>query len=560
MIESKELSESFSELFEKSIEQQNVKIGALLMGTVININREKAIIGVGLKSEGFISLDEFKNPEGKLEVAEGDIIEVILKSIDDGLGNTVLSYIDAKSIKLWKSLELAMKSKETVTGVVTGVVKGGLTVDVGLIKAFLPGSLVDVRIVKDLNSLVGQEIEAIVIKMDEKRNSIVISRKAVMRGDNSASREELLRTLEVGRVLEGSISGLANYGAFIDLGGIDGLLHITDISWSRINHPSDKLTIGDNITVKVLKYDKEKNRVSLGLKQLTASPWDNISDRMPIGKRMIGTVSSLTDYGAFVRIEDGVEGLVHVSEMDWANANISPSKIVKIGQEIQVVVLDIQESKHRIALSMKQAQENPWELFSTTHSEGDKIDVTVKSITDFGLFVGLAGGIDGLIHIADISWDKQSPESLMNKYTKGQELEVIILNIDADKKRISMGIKQLGENNFMTYTALNKKGSIVKGMILEVDPRGAIIGLDDDVTGYLKVGEISQERIEDATTELVKGTEVEVVITNIDGRNRSIEVSIRKKEEADSKIAMDNYNSQYEKGGSLKFGDLLVKK
>jgi small subunit ribosomal protein S1 len=559
-IKEENMSESFAELFENSAEQQNVKVGALLMGTVVSINREKAIVNVGLKSEGFISLDEFKNPQGEIEVAEGDIVEVALKSIDDGLGNTLLSHTEAKRIKLWQSLETAMNSKETVTGIVTGAVKGGLTVDIGVVKAFLPGSLVDVRPVKDFSYLTGQEIEAIVIKMDEVRNNIVISRKAVMQEANSADREALLETLAEGKEIEGIVKNLADYGAFVDLGGVDGLLHITDISWTRVNHPSEKLAIGDKITVVVLNYDKEKMRVSLGLKQLTASPWDNISDRLPIGKKVTGTVSNLTDYGAFVRIEDGVEGLVHVSEMDWTNANARPSKIVKLGQEVDVVVLDVQESKHRISLSMKQAQENPWEAFEATCNKGDKIGVVVKSITDFGLFVGLPGGIDGLIHLADISWEKQSSEALVSNYSKGQELEVVILNIDAEKERISLGIKQLEEDDFMSYASSNKKGSIVKGVIAEVDPRGAVITLADDITGYLKAGEISQERVEDATTVLKTGTEVEVVIVNVDRRSRNISVSIKAKDSVEEQAAMADYNKQSSDdatGSTL--GDLLKK-
>ena len=552
------MSESFAELFENSVEQQNVKVGALLMGTVISLNREKAIVNVGLKSEGFISLDEFKNPQGEIEVAEGDIVEVALKSIDDGLGNTLLSYADAKRIKLWKSLEQAMNSKETVTGIVTGAVKGGLTVDIGLVKAFLPGSLVDVRPVKDFSYLTGQEIEAIVIKMDEVRNNIVISRKAVMQEANSADREALLETLEEGKEIDGIVKNLADYGAFVDLGGVDGLLHITDISWTRVNHPSEKLTIGDKIKVKVLNYDKEKMRVSLGLKQLSASPWDSISDRLPIGKKVTGTVSNLTDYGAFVRIEDGVEGLVHVSEMDWTNANARPSKIVKLGQEVDVVILDVQESKHRISLSMKQALENPWEAFEATQNKGDKIIVNVKSITDFGLFVGLQGGIDGLIHLADISWDKQSAEELVSSYSKGQELEVVILNIDAEKERISLGIKQLAEDDFMQYASANKKGTIVKGTIMEVDPRGAVISLAEDITGYLKAGEISQERVEDATTVLKTGQEIEVVIMNVDRRSRNVSVSVKAKNSVEEQAAMADYNKQSsdEVAGST-LGDLL---
>jgi len=551
------MSESFSELFENSEIQQNVKVGALLMGTVVSMNREKAIINVGLKSEGFISLNEFKDVSGEIEIIEGDVVEVALESIDDGLGHTLLSREKAKRIKMWQELGAAMESKEVVKGVVTGSVKGGLTVDIGVIKAFLPGSLVDVRPVKDFDFLIGQEIEAIVIKMDEVRNNIVISRKAVMQEANSADREALLETLEEGKEVEGMIKNLADYGAFIDLGGVDGLLHITDISWQRVNHPSEKLTIGDKIKVKVLNFDKEKMRVSLGLKQLTSSPWDNISERLPMGKKVSGVVSNLTDYGAFVRIEEGVEGLVHVSEMDWTNANARPSKFVKLGQEVEVVILDVQESKHRISLSMKQAQENPWEAFETNHSKGDKINVTIKSITDFGLFVGLPGGIDGLIHLADISWDKLSADEIVSSYSKGQELDVIVLNIDAEKERISLGIKQLGEDDFSKFATANKKGSIVKGTIAEVDARGAVVEFADNVSGYLKVSEISQDRVEDASSILKKGQEIETVIIQIDRRSRKLSLSIKAKDSVEEKEAMEDYNKQSSDSNGSKLGDLL---
>jgi len=553
------MSESFAELFENSVEQQSVAVGALLMGTVVTITNERAIVNVGLKSEGFIALEQFKDHNGELEIEEGDVVEVALDSIDDGLGNTLLSREKAKRIRLWKSLEEAMNSKETVTGIVTGAVKGGLTVDIGVVKAFLPGSLVDVRPVKDFSYLTGQEIEAIVIKMDSVRNNIVISRKAVLQEANSADREALLDTLEEGKEIDGIVKNLADYGAFIDLGGVDGLLHITDISWQRVNHPSEKLSIGDKIKVKVLNYDKEKMRVSLGLKQLTDSPWSNISDRLPIGKKVTGTVSNLTDYGAFIRIEAGVEGLVHVSEMDWTNANARPSKFVKLGQEVDVVVLDVQESKHRISLSMKQAQDNPWQLFDATHSKGDKINVSIKSITDFGLFVGLPGGIDGLVHLADISWEKQSSEQLVSNFTKGQDIEVVVINIDAEKERISLGLKQLSEDGFTAFASSTKKGSIVKGVIAEVTPRGAVVTLSENITGYLKVSEISQERTEDASTVLKTGNDVEVVITQIDKRSRNIALSIKQKDSVEEKAAMADYNKQSDAATGSTLGDLLKK-
>jgi len=551
------MSESFSELFENSETQQNVKPGALLMGTVVSLNREKAIINVGLKSEGFISLNEFKDIKGELEITEGDVVEVALESIDDGLGHTLLSREKAKRIKMWRELEEAMQSKKVVRGFVTGSVKGGLTVDIGVIKAFLPGSLVDERPVKDFDFLQGQEIEALVIKMDEIRNNIVISRKAVMQEVNSADREALIETLDTGKDVEGVVKNLADYGAFIDLGGVDGLLHITDISWQRVNHPSEKLSIGDKVKVRILSYDKEKMRVSLGLKQLTPSPWDNISERLPIGKKVTGVVSNLTDYGAFVCIEDGVEGLVHVSEMDWTNANTRPSKFVKLGQEVDVVVLDVQESKHRISLSMKQAKENPWEAFEANHKRGDNIKVTVKSITDFGLFVGLPGGIDGLVHLADISWEKQSASQIVSNYSKGQEIDVVILNIDAEKERISLGIKQLKSDDFVEYFSANTKGSIVKGSVREVEAKGAIIELAEGITGYLKASEISQDRIEDASTILKQGVEVEVVITQIDRKNRKVSLSIKAKESLEEKTAMENYKKQSSESNGSTLGDLL---
>ena len=553
------MSESFSELFENSETQQNVKPGSLLMGTVVSMNREKAIINVGLKSEGFISLNEFKDVKGELEISEGDVVEVALESIDDGLGHTLLSREKAKHIKLWQELEAAMQSKEIVKGLVTGSVKGGLTVDIGVIKAFLPGSLVDIRPVKDFDFLQGQEIEAIVIKMDEIRNNIVISRKAVMQEVNSADREALIERLDTGEEVEGIVKNLADYGAFIDLGGVDGLLHITDISWQRVNHPSESLSVGDKVKVKVLSYDKEKMRVSLGLKQLTPSPWDKISERLPIGKKVSGVVSNLTDYGAFVRIEEGVEGLVHVSEMDWTNANTRPSKFVKLGQEVDVVVLDVQESKHRISLSIKQAKENPWEAFESNYNKGENIVVTIKSITDFGLFVGLPGGIDGLIHLADISWEKQSADQIVSTYSKGQELNVIILNIDAEKERISLGIKQLTSDDFSQYVSINSKGSIVKGTISEVDEKGAIIELEKDINGYLKVSEISKDRIEDASTVLKQGVEVEVVITQIDKRTRNISLSMKAKESVEEKTAMEDYKKKTQEANGSTLGDLLIK-
>ena len=550
------MSESFAELYENS-EETKVKIGSVLFGTVVDINREKAVINVGLKSEGFISIDEFKNANGELEIKEGDIVEVALDSIDDGLGNTLLSREKAKRIKQWSELEVAMNNKTVVSGVVSGSVKGGLTVDIGVIKAFLPGSLIDIRPNKDFSYLVGQEIEAIVIKMDEVRNNIVISRKAVQQEINSADRDEILESLEEGKTVEGVVKNLADYGAFIDLGGIDGLLHITDISWQRVNHPSEKLKIGDKIEVKILSFDKEKMRVSLGLKQLSSSPWSDISLRLPIGKKVSGTVSNLTDYGAFVKIEDGVEGLVHVSEMDWTNPNARPSKLVKLGQEVDVVILDVQESKHRISLSMKQAQENPWQAFEASHNKGDQLTVTVKSITDFGLFVGLPGGIDGLIHLADISWEKLSPDQVVATYSKGQEIDVVVLNIDAEKERISLGIKQLNEDDFGAFTSGNKTGNIVEGVISNLTSNGAEVELADGISGFIKISEVSNERVDDINSVLKVGDSVSAVITNIDKRGRKVNLSIKAKDYAEEKAAVESYNKQSSDAAGSTLGDIF---
>ena len=551
------MSESFAELFENSETQQNFKIGGLLMGTVIDINREKVVINVGLKSEGFVPINHFKDAKGELEISKGDVVEVALESIDDGLGHTILSREKAKHIKMWKELEIAMQTKKTVSGLVTGSVKGGLTVDIGVIKAFLPGSLIDIRPIKDFEYLQDQEIEAIVIKMDEVRNNVVISRRAFMQEDNSADREALLENLQEGQEIKGIVKNIADYGAFIDLGGIDGLLHITDISWNRVNHPSEKLTIGDSINVKVLNYDKEKVRVSLGLKQLSPSPWSSISERLPIGKKIVGKVSNLTDYGAFVNIEEGVEGLVHVSEMDWTNNNVRPSKIFKLGQEVEVVILDIQESRHRISLSMKKAQENPWEAFDNNFKKGDKIKAKIKSITDFGLFVGLDGHIDGLIHLADISWEKQSSEQTLANYSKGQELDMIILNIDAEKERISLGIKQLTEDKFTQYINSNSKGLIVKGVVLEANDKGAVVELAEDVTGYLKSSEMSEDSSEEVINKITKGCEVDVLITKIDKKSRQISLSIKQKNLVEEKAAIADYKAQTPKSNNSKLGDLL---
>jgi small subunit ribosomal protein S1 len=540
------MSESFQELFENSVEQQNVRTNAIIHGTVLQIGREKVVVNVGLKSEGFINIQEFKNHEGEVSINEGDVIEVALQSVDNGLGHTLVSFEKAQHIKMWASLGKAMEDKTFVTGVVNGKVKGGLSVTIGAVRAFLPGSLVDVRPIADFDYLEGQEIEVVVIKMDEVRNNIVVSRKAVLQEANAADREALVAGLEEGQEIKGIVKNLADYGAFVDLGGVDGLLHITDISWDRVNHPSEKLTIGDEINVKVLSFDKEKMRVSLGLKQMSASPWDNLADRLPIGKKVKGTVSNITDYGAFVKIEEGVEGLVHTSELDWTNANARAAKFVKLGQEVDVVVLDVIEKSHRISLSIKQAQDNPWELFDANYKKGDKLTVQIRSITDFGLFAGLPGGIDGLVHLADISWEKQSSDSIAKNFKKGQEIEVAVLNVDAEKERISLGIKQLAEDDFTSYTNDNNRNSIVKGKVIEADNRGCVIELAEGITGYLKAGEISDERVEDASAVIKVGEEVEVAIIKVDRKTRNIGLSIKAKDTAIEQAEVSNYNKQAE--------------
>jgi small subunit ribosomal protein S1 len=540
------MSESFAELFENSVEQQNVRTNAIIHGTVLQIGREKVVVNVGLKSEGFINIQEFKNHEGEVSINEGDVIEVALQSVDNGLGHTLVSFEKAQHIKMWASLGKAMEDKTFVTGVVNGKVKGGLSVTIGAVRAFLPGSLVDVRPIADFDYLEGQEIEVVVIKMDEVRNNIVVSRKAVLQEANAADREALVAGLEEGQEIKGIVKNLADYGAFVDLGGVDGLLHITDISWDRVNHPSEKLTIGDEINVKVLSFDKEKMRVSLGLKQMSASPWDNLADRLPIGKKVKGTVSNITDYGAFVKIEEGVEGLVHTSELDWTNANARAAKFVKLGQEVDVVVLDVIEKSHRISLSIKQAQDNPWELFDANYKKGDKLTVQIRSITDFGLFAGLPGGIDGLVHLADISWEKQSSDSIAKNFKKGQEIEVAVLNVDAEKERISLGIKQLAEDDFTSYTNDNNRNSIVKGKVIEADNRGCVIELAEGITGYLKAGEISDERVEDASAVIKVGEEVEVAIIKVDRKTRNIGLSIKAKDTAIEQAEVSNYNKQAE--------------
>lgn len=555
------MSESFADLFESSIQEQNVKVGNLIMGTVVAIDREKVIINAGLKSEAFVPLVQFKNSEGELEVKEGDVVEVALDSIDDGLGHTLLSRTKAKNIKAWQKLENAMENKEIIKCRITNSIKGGLTVDIDSVKAFLPGSLVDIRSFKDFGYLEGKEIEVIVVKMDKVRNNIVVSRRAVLEMTYPQERENLLNSLEVGKEVEGTVKNLADYGAFIDLGGIDGLLHITDISWDRVNHPSEKINIGDRVTTKVLALDKEKRRVSLGLKQLQSSPWEGIKTRLKIGDKVSGKVSNIVDYGAFVKIEEGIEGLVHTSELDWTNQNAIAAKIVKLGQEVNIVVLDLDVDKHRISLSIKQAQENPWQAFANNYSKGDKLTGLIKSITDFGIFVGLPGNIDGLVHLADISWEKQNEQTVLDyKNMKNQKIDVMVLNIDPDKERISLGIKQLTEDSFHNYVSKHSKSKIVKGIVTEVDSRGAKVKLTEDIEGYIKANEISQDKTLNATAALTEGQEIEAIIIKVDRKSRNIQLSIKQKKYAEEKAAIADYSMKIEKkSSSPTLGDLLKK-
>jgi len=551
------MSENFADLFEESLKTVDMVPGSIVVGVVIDIDRDWVTVHAGLKSEGVIPAEEFADENGEVTLAIGDEVHVALESVEDGFGETKLSREKAKRAEAWKVLESAHAAEEVITGVINGKVKGGFTVDVAGIRAFLPGSLVDVRPVRDTLHLEGKELEFKVIKLDQKRNNVVVSRRAVMETANSAEREELLATLEEGAKAKGIVKNLTDYGAFVDLGGVDGLLHITDMAWKRIKHPSEIVNVGDEIDVRVLKFDRERNRVSLGLKQLGEDPWVEITNRYPVGARAKAVVTNLTDYGCFAEIEEGVEGLVHVSEMDWTNKNIHPSKVVDLGDEVEVMVLEIDEGRRRISLGIKQCQENPWDAFGSRFQKGDKISGKIKSITDFGIFLGLDGGIDGLVHLSDISWT-DSGEDAVRGYKKGDDLETVILAVDPERERISLGIKQLEEDSFSSYAESNTKGAIVKGVVKEVDAKGAIITLADDVEGYLKVSELSREKVEDASTVLTVAEEVEVVITNIDSKNRSISLSIKAKDAAEEKAAVKQHSAKTaEVAAPATLGDLI---
>lgn len=548
------MTESFAELFEQSIANQRIKPGAILNGLIIDVGQDFVVVNVGLKSEAVIPAEQFRNEKGEIEATVGEHVEVALDSVEDGSGETRLSREKAKRARTWTRLEQSFEKQEIVSGIITGRVKGGFTVEIENVRAFLPGSLVDVRPVRDPSYLENKPLEFKVIKLDQKRNNVVVSRRAVVEQEYSAERSALLDNLQEGSAVKGVVKNLTDYGAFVDLGGIDGLLHITDMAWKRVKHPSEVVKVGDEIEVRILKFDRERQRVSLGLKQLGSDPWQNIARRYPPNSRLFGKVTNIADYGCFVEIEEGVEGLVHVSEMDWTNKNVNPAKVVHVGQEVEVMVLDIDEERRRISLGIKQCKTNPWKEFSENYNRGDKVSGQIKSITDFGIFIGLAGGIDGLVHLSDISWDVPGEEAV-HSYQKGQQLEAMVLSIDPERERISLGVKQLAKDPFSAYIAEHPKGSIVKGLVREVDAKGAIIDLGNGVEGQLRASELSRDRVEDARTLLKVGEEVEAKFTGVDRKGRSIALSIKAKDIHDEQEAMQNYRTDAPTGTSL--GDLL---
>ncbi len=549
------MTESFAELFEESLSNTQLQPGTIVTGQVVAITADSVIVNAGLKSEGIIPRNQFLSPEGQLEVGVGDDVEVALDAVEDGFGATRLSREKAKRFAAWDKLERAFDDGDTVTGQINGKVKGGFTVELGSVRAFLPGSLVDIRPVRDTTYLEGKDLEFKVIKLDRRRNNVVVSRRAVVEEEYSAEREQLLEKLEEGLELNGVVKNLTDYGAFLDLGGIDGLLHITDMAWRRVKHPSEVVEIGQEIMVKVLKFDRERQRVSLGLKQMGEDPWVNISRRYPESTRVFGKVTNIADYGCFVEIEEGVEGLVHVSEMDWTNKNVHPSKVVNMGDDVEVMVLDIDEERRRISLGIKQCQSNPWDEFSAIHKKGDHVAGQIKSITDFGIFIGLDGGIDGLVHLSDISWDESGEEALRN-FKKGDEVETVVLSVDPERERISLGIKQLDKDPFSSFVAVHEKGSIVTGTITEVDAKGANIDLGEGVEGYLRASEISRDRVEDARAVLKVGEEVEAKFLGVDRKNRSISLSIKAKDMADEQAAIKGYAREAQ-AGTATLGDIL---
>ena len=553
------MTESFAELFEQSQTALNkLKPGAIVSGVVVEIRNDVVVVNAGLKSEGIVPIEQFRNEAGELEVSVGDTVKVALDSLENGFGETVLSREKAKRAMVWDELEEAMEKAETVTGRISGKVKGGFTVDIRDVRAFLPGSLVDVRPVRDPVYLEGKELEFKIIKLDRKRNNVVVSRRAVVESEHSEEREQLLERLQEGAIVTGVVKNLTDYGAFVDLGGIDGLLHITDMAWKRVRHPSEVVNVGDELQVRVLKFDRERNRVSLGLKQLGEDPWDNIARRYPNGARVFGKVSNVTDYGAFVEIEPGVEGLVHVSEMDWTNKNVNPSKVVQLGDETQVMILDVDAERRRISLGMKQCTPNPWEAFAAMNKKNDKVSGQVKSITDFGIFIGLEGGIDGLVHLSDISWNTTG-EDIVRNFKKGDTVEAVVLAVDPERERISLGIKQMEQDPFGSFVAQRQKGAIVNGTVKEVDARGATVDLGDGVEGYIRASDIAKERVEDASQHLKVGDSVEAKIVGTDRKSRVLQLSIRAKDEAEVQETLAEYNKSAAEAssGTTKLGALL---
>lgn len=539
------MTESFAQLFEESLKGQETRLGSIVKGTVVAIQKGYVLVDAGLKSESAIPAEEFFNAQGELEVQVGDVVDVALDAVEDGFGETKLSREKAKRNESWAALEKAFEEQATVVGFVNGKVKGGFTVELNGVRAFLPGSLVDTRPVRDSLNLEGQTLELKVIKLDQKRNNVVVSRRAVIETTSSADREEVLANLVEGSEVKGTVKNLTDYGAFVDLGGVDGLLHITDMAWKRVKHPSEVVAVGQEVTVKVLKFDKEKTRVSLGLKQLGQDPWEAIAQNHPVNSKLSGKVTNLTDYGCFVEILDGVEGLVHVSEMDWTNKNIHPSKVVNVGDVVEVMVLEVDEERRRISLGLKQCKPNPWEHFAETHNKNDKVKGKIKSITDFGIFIGLEGGIDGLVHLSDISWNMAGEEAVRN-YKKGDEVETVVLQVDAVKERISLGIKQLESDPFTNFVEGTKKGAIVKGKAVEVDAKGVKVELADGVEGYVRAAEATRDRVEDITTVISVGDEIEAKYTGVDRKARIVNLSIRAKDEAEESAALAQVNKQEE--------------
>ncbi len=555
-----ESSESFASLFEESLTHQEMRSGEVITAEVVSIDANTVVVNAGLKSESLIPIEEFKNDRGELEVQVGDFVKVAIDALEDGYGSTRLSREKAKRLAAWLDLDDALAQGALVSGMVTGKVKGGLTVMVNGIRAFLPGSVVDIRPVKDTTPYEGKEMEFKVIKLDRKRNNVVVSRRAVMEASQGADRQSLLDTLKEGSIVRGLVKNITDYGAFVDLGGIDGLLHITDLAWRRVKHPSEVLAVGDEVEAKVLKFDQEKNRVSLGLKQLGEDPWVGLSRRYPERTRLFGKVTNLTDYGAFVEIEQGIEGLVHVSEMDWTNKNVHPSKVVQLGDEVEVMILEIDEERRRISLGMKQCRANPWEDFAMNHNKNDRVRGQIKSITDFGVFIGLPGGIDGLVHLSDLSWNQTGEEAVHN-YRKGDEVEAMVLSIDVDRERISLGIKQLSGDPFGNFSASNDKGTLVKGKVKSVDAKGAVIDLGDEIEGYLRASEVSRERVEDLRSLLSEGDSVEAVILNVDRKNRSINLSIKARDAVEENAALQRLASESPvNAGTTSLGALLKAK